>query len=957
MNFQIIKKLFFLFLLTITSVYSQIDLSMPVNRMVYQRNKQNTANIYVGGSFSGQLDKIEARLTLLNGAGQPKTPLVQTNWLTIVNTPQKGNFLGTISSQQAGWYRLEVRAIQNNLVVGDINTIKVGIGEVIVLAGQSNVVGDVPIKDKSLYNATDDRVNCINLNDQSLVDPFKYPVVSHLDSYSLIAPTGGSAWCWGLMGDLIAKNWDVPVIFFNAALGNTGIFQWRASANNEYEPGTFDTVSGVPFINLKKTLTYYCSLMGVRAVLWGQGENDNGIFGFADPDVYRSNLQQVIDKSRSITSKDISWVIAKTSLAAITSTTSVVNWNVIQGQELTIALPNYNVFAGPNTDNIQPSYNERDIGGVHFWGQGILDLGYAWFNSLSNPNFLTNSKPHAAIPPQLASMGNCVNNNQVTVALPAGFTNYSWYTDNYNVSNKNQSFIATNSKLLVPYMKDGAGNNFIFSPPINFTPQKVALSTDRAPIMCEGQTVNIFANTFNTNFNWSTGSTEKAIPIKTEGNYNVTVSSKDIYGCTASVSGSYTVKINPLPPSPVIVADGSASICDGSAVRLRPDKEQTLYENIWSNGVNTAAVIINKTGKYSLNYKDKNNCESIPSNNIEVIVNPNPIKPDIVAGGETLFCADKFVSIATSNEAIYEWQLDNKKVDAFTTQFINANLPGKYKSRVFNKFGCPSPFSDEVKVENLPLPESPIITKSGPTAFCAGGDVELTANSSISNIIWSTDTKENYSNDQRIKINTQRENPTNTNTIYFARVTDNKGCVSKPSEKVVVSVRANPSVHKIDGAGTFTLEAKTPIFGLEGTSYNWYYKNEKISSSTKDIKVTQAGNYSVIAKITYNLPNIEKLECLSFSSPVFEYFDRSTLFSVYPTPSYDGLVTMETKNDLNGAQISLFTALGQPIMSQFIDLFNERKVLDLRALPNGEYKLLLTSGTTNIVKSVIISKK
>jgi Carbohydrate esterase, sialic acid-specific acetylesterase/Secretion system C-terminal sorting domain len=962
---MIFNKLFkFLFLISFlfTEVaFAQIELTMPVNRMVYQRNKQNTANIYVGGNFSGQFDKIEARLTKLDGTGEPKLPLSQTEWLTIVNNPQKGNFLGTIANQQAAWYRLEVRAIQNGAPIGVTNTIKVGIGEVIVAAGQSNAVGDPPQKDKTLYGAADDRVNCINLNDFNTTAPLKYPVISHMEPFSLIAPTGASSWCWGPMGDLIAKNWDVPVIFFNTAIGGTSIFQWRASANNEFEAiGNLDTKNGVPFVHIQKTLNYYCSLMGIRTILWCQGENDNANLQNVGGDLlYKENLTQVIQQSRNKTNKDISWVVAKTSRARFeNSDVSYTSFNVTNGQQLTIDIPNFNVFNGPNTDEIQPEFYDRDFFGVHFVGQGIKDLGKAWFNSINNNNFLLNSKPQPATPPQQANLGACVNNTQISAQLPNGFMEYSWYADNYANETKSQSVTATNGKVLIPYMKEATGKNYVFSPPISFVIPKLSIVTDRSPVICEGQTVNFQTNTFNTIFDWNTGSTNKAIPIKTAGNYTFTVNSKDIYGCTSSATGVFTVKVNALPPAPVLVSLGLPSICEGNNIILKPDKDLSLYKYIWNTTEVTPFISVTKSGKYNLSYKDNNNCESITSNTVEVVVNPNPLKPDVIAGGPTTFCADKFVSIATTNDASFEWELNKVLLKDFNTQFINASLPGQYRSRVINKYGCPSPYSDEIKITNYTLPQPPFITKSGPVAFCEGSDVELTANSAISNLFWSTNEKEVFSNDRTIKITSNRDQLSNSNITYYARVTDNIGCTSRPSEKVQVAIRANPSIHKIDAIGAFTLEAKTPLFGLEGATYKWYFNNNPLLKTDKIIKVNEPGNYQVISKILYTLPNSEKLACESYSSPIYNYVDQTnSLFAVYPNPSFDGSFTLETKSDFSGAQLLLYTPLGNLIMNQSVDLFNERKILDLKNLPNGEYKLKLKTSDGEVVKSIIISRK
>jgi hypothetical protein len=959
-----------LFIFNCVPTFSQIDLTMPINRMVYQRNKQNVATIYVGGSFSAQLDRIEARLTTLDGTGNPKNPFEQTSWINIINSPSQGNFLGNLVNIKGGWYRLEVRAIQNNIQLGEISTIKVGVGEVIVMAGQSNNQGETNVDKENIYFAAkDDRVNCLIGTDISTNERFDYPTFTHLDSNSKIGPTGKHSWCWGLLGDKIANNWGVPVVFFNGSIGNTSVFAWKYGAIREIPPPPipdaykdYDWKRGEPFIHFEKTLKYYCSLLGVRTVLWQQGEVDTGNFtgnDGANSDAYKNNLIQVIGFSRTFTDKDISWLIARSSLTRsgnYPNFQTKVNSIVIDGQQRVIDTPNLNAFQGPNTDLIQPEHYLR-ADGVHFWGDGLKELADAWFNSMNTSNFLNNSKPQAATPPQLASLGNCVNNNQITAQLPDGFTDYAWYTDDYKSVTTNQSITATNSKYLIPYMKDGAGKNYIFSPPINFTPAKLEITTDRSTTLCEGETVNIIANSFNNNFNWDNGVKTKAIPFKETTNITLSVSTQDVYGCVASATKSFNIKVNSLPITPKIISDSSPNICDGTSVTMRAENKVAGLENYWSNETFDETVSIKTKGTYTLKFKDKNNCISLISNAIEVVVNPNPAKPNIVAGGPTTFCADKYVSLATEPNANFEWYIDNKKSPVLNTQIVNASLPGQYKLIAFNTFGCPSGFSDELKITTYALPESPIISKSGETVFCSGNSVDLTANSPLTNLVWRTSENTIVSTDTKISITSQPDAKVNSNTTYYSQVTDEKGCVSPPSEKVLVAVRANPSLPRIERAGTFTLEAKAPILGLDGTSYDWYFRDQILTSKEQAIKVNQPGNYSVKAKIDYKIPNGDNLVCYSGISSLFDYFENpSSVFAIFPNPTRDGHITLETKENFTSVQLLLFTPMGQVIFETTVDLFNNRKLLNLSDLPNGEYKLRMKAGKTEITKSLIISR-
>jgi Carbohydrate esterase, sialic acid-specific acetylesterase len=381
--FRIIYTVYLIFGLISNICFSQISLTYPKNRMVFQRNAFNVANLYLEGTIIGQAEMVQARLSTLDQAGNPKIPLETSNWANIA-APQNGVFSGALFNQNAGWYSLEVRYLNQGQAIDTSAAIKVGVGEVFVIAGQSNATGQIPFRDPAIFAPTNDGVNCINLMDTLNTTPPEM-VFSHLQSNSNISPIGVTAWCWGVFGEQVANNWNVPVLVFNTARGNTSIFDWRASAN-----GGTDICGCKPYDQLKKVLDNYTSKTGIRAILWHQGESDFGNFEGAGlgPEVYKSNLKQVIDKSRADFQNNISWVVAKVS--RVQDYTSA---RVTGGQQMIVDSANYNTYLGPLSDNIQPSAAERDVGGVHFWGQGLTDLGNSWFDSVNNYLFITNSTP------------------------------------------------------------------------------------------------------------------------------------------------------------------------------------------------------------------------------------------------------------------------------------------------------------------------------------------------------------------------------------------------------------------------------------------------------------------------------------------------------------------------------------------------------------------------------------
>ena len=68
------------------------------------------------------------------------------------------------------------------------------------------------------------------------------------------------------------------------------------------------------------------------------------------------------------------------------------------------------------------------------------------------------------------------------------------------------------------------------------------------------------------------------------------------------------------------------------------------------------------------------------------------------------------------------------------TRTITASASGNYTVSVTDGNGCVNSASQGVTVHPLPVVS---ITPSGPTTFCAGGSVDLTANPAGASYLWS----------------------------------------------------------------------------------------------------------------------------------------------------------------------------------------------------------------------------
>lgn len=193
------------------------------------------------------------------------------SWATIDAAPSGNIFSGTLSSQNAGQGDLEVR-MENLTDTTDIAQC-VGIGDVFVVAGQSNAQGwgdnlqsysHATIK-ASMYRLLGDWAE--------LSDPCS------------IAANGvesqGSP--WPLLATLLMGSEGVPIGFINVAVNGS-------SLNTDWQPGSGTYSNATDCIDGSGVAT-------VKAILWHQGETDAN--DSVDRATYTSLLSGLVDDLQS----------------------------------------------------------------------------------------------------------------------------------------------------------------------------------------------------------------------------------------------------------------------------------------------------------------------------------------------------------------------------------------------------------------------------------------------------------------------------------------------------------------------------------------------------------------------------------------------------------------------------------------------------------------------------------
>jgi hypothetical protein len=319
-----------------------LDVSLPIAGTVYQRSNNGYATIVV----SGTTRSLFASVVISSSSAKPVAtfkPLSVVDGSPTgggsiqVELDRTGNtFSGTATVPQ-GWYELSVMAdfsAFGGSIIPISNPFKVGVGEVFIIAGQSNaqglpytVTGQTNAKgetytsdDKNIVqepltydavrvqsvqydpNLFDLIVKFANINNDAFnaLKPFFFKPLDKAASTpdKGIAPTGNSLWYWGYLGQRLSQRFGIPIAFYNAAWGGTQIKAWSESAASPYgvnvsisgvnkqvgplaypdKDGNGDFLrypAGAPYGNLRATLRSQGANYGARAVLWLQGETDS----------------------------------------------------------------------------------------------------------------------------------------------------------------------------------------------------------------------------------------------------------------------------------------------------------------------------------------------------------------------------------------------------------------------------------------------------------------------------------------------------------------------------------------------------------------------------------------------------------------------------------------------------------------------------------------------------------
>ena len=348
---------------------AKFQLTAPLEYQVIQRDSKNRGRISITGKLpeaAGKSTVIEARIISGNKSG---------DWQRLKTEFDGADFRAAMEAPAGGWYRLEVRAASGDKIFAESSVAHVGIGEVFVVAGQSNSANHGEEKQQPQTG----RVAAFDGKSWRLAnDP--QPGAS-----------GGGGSFLPPLGDALATRFDVPVGFIACGIGATSVREWLPKGATFPNPPTIESrVRRLPsgeWESKGEAFEMFAARMklpgarGFRAVLWHQGESDanqRDTTRTLSGKLYREYLETVIRHSRREIGWEPQWFIAQVSYHVPGDESSP---DIRAAQALLwkdgVALE------GPDSDALKGDLRERGGQGVHFSGKGLRAHAARWSEKIT----------------------------------------------------------------------------------------------------------------------------------------------------------------------------------------------------------------------------------------------------------------------------------------------------------------------------------------------------------------------------------------------------------------------------------------------------------------------------------------------------------------------------------------------------------------------------------------------
>jgi hypothetical protein len=347
-----------------------LEVNSPLDFQVFQRDTAATGLMHLSGSAPG---KAHLRV-LIEGTGL-QGPLPH-HWSKLRIERTNGTFSADLRIPAGGFYKVTLVSSGHSTPTQQVVVPHVGIGEVFVIAGQSNATnyGEEPQKVKSGLVSTFDGSTWRIADDPQ-------PGTQDNSRKGSFAPA---------FGDAMAAHYNVPIGIASVGHGSTSVRQWLPAGTPVLVMPTMTKfITRTADGTLVSDGTLYRGLLerlrelgphGFRALLWHQGESDTHQPSDHEisPATYAQMMTQLIESAHRDAGWNFPWFVALASYHSPVDTSSP------ELREAQHSLWKSGVaLEGPDTDTLTGSNRQNGGKGVHLSAQGLQAHGRMWAEKVS----------------------------------------------------------------------------------------------------------------------------------------------------------------------------------------------------------------------------------------------------------------------------------------------------------------------------------------------------------------------------------------------------------------------------------------------------------------------------------------------------------------------------------------------------------------------------------------------